>query len=695
MFAVFAANILDAKNIINNLIYFFLTAFANVVLTFEILSLFSKISITGVLLLNILLLLIIFGFWLFKGRPFLAPDYKKVFKSLAKALFLDKCLLLMSAAFLFMLAASFVLVILIPSVDTASAFYHVVRPLFWIENGSLNHFIIQDARLLDFPVNSEILYAWVMLFLKKDAFLSGFSFAGFLFYCVALFGISGFVTSSLRRKLWIIFVVSSFTTVIASLSSNETNIIIAALVLSSLYLFLKGGRYGIFMSAMAYALAAGTKTSALLLLPAVFLWMIIYGVKFQKLKSVFAFAGFFAINFIFFAAYNYILNFIDYGHFTTCASLGYSHSNVHGVRGFMHNLLSYMFMPFQLNEWSFLRQFVEAVYAFKIHVMKALGITPYIGLYSNESAGIIVDAARSGLGIHGLIVFFPSLLISLITAGRFKNKKVFLINSFGWLFVTAFLIMTAALVYMSYNIRFIVTFALICAPVMYYSYCKKLGVYKLIVTLAAIGSFIFIPLNITDKNLINILSYLNRGDSIQQLRERGYCSEFLKNGADRPVSMTCSFRNYLRTLDKRNRILYFPNEGESLLFIKMLQFEGYKIDFGLIERIGEIDFSKYNIVITFENSQISNLFYKVKEIKDGKYKNNGITCRYEDVSRRQIIEYSKNIKPVRAFCSFDEYFFMDKFFSEYYKLVMTEGFIGAKDSYTYYVYENLNNPILH
>lgn len=105
-FAFFTANIIECKNVIRNLIYIFLCVFANIVFTFEVLSLFSKISIGGVLLLNALFAGIFFVIWLLRGRPLVTFNIKSFLRKLTIALRLDKSLLFLLIGVLFLLVTS-------------------------------------------------------------------------------------------------------------------------------------------------------------------------------------------------------------------------------------------------------------------------------------------------------------------------------------------------------------------------------------------------------------------------------------------------------------------------------------------------------------------------------------------------------------------------------------------------------------
>lgn len=693
--AFFTANLLASRNVINNIIYFFLIAFANVVFTFEILSLFSKISDVWVLFINLLLFITALLVWRLKSGSIVRINYGKAIRGMLSAFRKDKLLAVLSVGFIFMILTSVFLVVLLPASEASDVSYHVLRALFWIENGNLNHFNIADARALAFPINSEILYMWVMIFLKRDAGLCGFSFAAFVLYLVSLYGILSKFTVSLRRKFWVIFVVSSFTAVITYLSSTETNIMIAALVTAALYLLidnLKSQSFcGLFMSALAAAIAIGVKNSAFFILPAVMLWFLIVGFhnKFKNTgKNFLLWLGLLFINFLIFSSYNFILNFINYGDFVSIPSLMQSHKNLFGLKGFLFNSVNYFIMLFKFSELDGICNFSD----FTLNILKSLikfFDQPFlIGRYTNDNTFRIISADRSGLGINGILVFLPCLLIAI--KGFFSNKanKRFLLDSFAIIFFISFIIMAYSVVYMSFNVRFIVTFAMISAPVVYFSYSKKFNIYKLLVFLAAISSLIYIPLNITHNKALHLINYFRQDYSVSKIREAIRCSSVSEN-----INVYCSIRNYIAGFDKKNKFLYFSQETDGLLPIKLLQFKNYTIDVDLIENLANIDLNKYNVVILLGNRQVSTLFNNLNMLDYGVYRGQGFYCIYNDVNGNMVFNTDSS-RPYLSNCTVQDEFWHKRRFRLLDIMIFPESMDGTDRYFTYYIYENINNPVI-
>lgn len=129
-----------------------ISIFAQVVLTFEFLSLFKAINEINVILMNVFFLIASIIFWIKKGRPLWKPQIKTTLAKIFKALKKDKFLMIMAFGFVFFITVTILLNLFMPISSYDALTYHLNRAAYWLTQGSLNHFDIADDRNLVMPI---------------------------------------------------------------------------------------------------------------------------------------------------------------------------------------------------------------------------------------------------------------------------------------------------------------------------------------------------------------------------------------------------------------------------------------------------------------------------------------------------------------------------------------------------------------
>ncbi len=201
-------------------LYFFTIFIALIILNIEILSIFRSISPFGIILLNIIFFAAALAVWLKRNRlNVLKEQYKEKTKAFFKRIFnsfkLDKGLIVLGIGVLFLIAVSFIMCAILPVNEPDALEYHAYRALVWAQKGFIHHFDTTDIRSHVMPINSELIYTWIFSLTKKDF---GLGFIEFFSYFA---GIAAFWTFfekfkfSYRKRLWAIFIFSSFAGVIA------------------------------------------------------------------------------------------------------------------------------------------------------------------------------------------------------------------------------------------------------------------------------------------------------------------------------------------------------------------------------------------------------------------------------------------------------------------------------------------------
>ncbi|MEI8128414.1 MAG: hypothetical protein WCG95_02245 [bacterium] len=702
----FLTSILEPKKNILGLIYLFLIAFAQIVLTFEILSLFTAINQIWVLILNVLFFTSSMYFWQKKSKPCWSLDCGNFRNRVINSFKLDKSLMWLYVGFCAFLIVTFILCLVLPITNSDAQAYHVARSVFWVLQGSLNHFDVADIRNLCLPINSEILYSWVLLFIKKDALLGFFSFVGYFLSIISIYNILGLLGYSTRKKLWVIFIISSFSSVIVQVSSTETDIIIAGLILSSIFLFWYALKHDkkipVFMSSLAYALAIGTKTTSLIALPGVGLFLLALCFYFKKYKPLALFLGFGIINFLIFSAYNYILNYIQFSNFMGSTSFMVVSKNYYGIKGLISNFIKYIFMFFDFTGFRWSDYIGPNLTILRDSILKFLHLG-YIqdGLYTTPYVvNRLLLEPIMGAGILGFLVYLPCVIRAILNPlFKSKSKKSWFLFVFAVLFIVNMLILSYLLAYMSFSVRFVMSFMLISSPILVYSYLSKKNILKYIIIAFSLFYLMGVSTHLWARPFVKIVRTLIEHPSLTYLREVAQCKTYEK--IPQYSSGACPLRHRLqKSFPKDTKILAFLSTSDSIYLLKSLELDGFKIDVRTMEDVKKIDFSKYNIIISTNKGQ-SATFVKDYEQRKNDYKiikkkifitkYNPVPCIY--VQNPNILN-SKNKEasyPFKVRCAMSKDFLKEKNL----ELIGITGLVESKaEDFDYYtIYRNTKLPL--
>lgn len=607
------------------LIYVPVLAFSQIVLILEILSLFSLIKMPWIFLFHVIIFAVCVFVWNKKSRPLWTLEVRGFWNRFKNALKQDKCLSVLAFCFCIFILTSVFLSFIMPVTSGDAKTYHVARSYFFLTQGSLNHFVITDMRALCLPINSELIYTWIIAFLKKDVFFGYVSFVGYLISIISLFNIAGLMKFSYKRRLWMIFILSSFSSVIVQASSTETDIIIAGLILSSIYMFWSGVKSGknipIYMAALAYALAIGTKTPAIILIPGVGLFMLFLCKHYKNFKPLFWFLGFGVLNFLIFSSYNYILNYIDYGNISGPDSFMVGHKNYDGIKGMFANIIKYFFMMFDFTGFKWADYAKDYLLDVRNSILTLIGHEVLVdGIYTTDShfQRSLIEHLM-GAGILGFIVYLPCLVWSFIKCKlSFKNVNVRFLAGFASIFVVSILVISYLLVYMTYSVRFVMSFMVVSSPILAYSYLSKKNPLKYVIVLFSIYYLAFVSTNIWARPLTKISKILIKHPSISYIRDVAVCKTYDEYEEDSERE-ECMLQKHLLKYPKGTKILYLPGDFTNFIFLKKLELDGYNFDYGEVERLSfptETDFNKYDLIIAKTDGQRSTVLRDYEKRKN-------------------------------------------------------------------------------
>ena len=667
-------------------LYTLLIMFSQVVLTFEVLSLFKAITEINVLILNAGFFVSSIILWIKKDKPLYIPQIKEKTKEIWKALKRDKILMIMSFGFLFLMLLVILMDAFLPVTGGDALTYHLNRASYWMHQGSLNHFVISDDRNLVMPINSEILYLWNLLFFKTDIGLYYISFIGYIASVFCIFNILEYFNFTKRRILWSIFILSSFASVIVEITSLETDVLIAGLVLSSITLFLyalKERKISMLVfSALSYALAMGTKSPAVIAFPGAFLLMSYFAYKSEKkefYKPLLAYLVFLFITFMIFSSYNYILNFIDFGNPLGSESARAVHGFRGGIKAFIANYIKYIFMLFDFSGFRYSEYVGEHILNARESLLSFLHIPMDLGVEmsdNNEINNRLLNV-KTGAGILGFLVFLPSLIVSIVLGiCKRHSKKLQVVLVFGLMFLINVACLSFSIAYMVFSVRFLTFLIVLSSPVLVLSYIKKTNLVKLLILFFAMSYYLVISLHMTNKNVYDAILTIKRSKTLAEAREQIRCS-VLPGFYGR--TSYCYLRDeVIKKLPHGTKIALFPNNIDTTYILNILNSHGYKIDTLLPENAPNYKYDGYDFIITTkEDYTVSSLLlnrktkyikpdYTVDKNKVVHVKNFDFFCIYITQDDDYYVSSMKDKTIVkRANCYLGEKFFTDRGFYLY------------------------------
>ena len=643
-------------------ILFILINFCQLILTFELLSILSAITIKGVLFANSIILITSIICWFIKGKPIfsfgIVEESKKIYKALKK----DKVLFFVGICFLIFIVSMLITALFFPIRYGDALGYYLSRCTAWIQNGNFNHYITTDTRELIMPINSEITYLWVLLFLKNEIGIGIFPFIFYVNSLVVIYNFLGELNFCRRKRLWTIFVYSGLALVHIQSSIPGADLWIGSLILTSIYFFFIASKYKkmhfVYFSTLAYTLAMGTKTTSIIAIPASFLLLITISLLYNKeniKKYIGMFFAFGLINFAIFSSYNYILNFIDFKNPISDQSQLLLNQFRGGFKGFLTNLIRYSFAMFDFS--GFIDKFGlgNAIESLQDKAFSLIGETkdsyasPFFGhiFKYNQAFGI----ADSYLGVIGFLAFFPAIIISIYKSIIKKiSKKTILLASLALFYVLNIIIYSRVMLYTRFNMRYLLAFVVVASPIIVYTYIKKNpNIYKIIVTWFL---FVYLAFTAHAKPFILVKSYFKHKSLPieKQIKDHHFiladCDEF-------------RIRDYFLSKQKGNIAIIFEQTEETpIYYIEKLRLNGFTIHTILPEIISTYDLNKYDYIIGAKPPTASTI---IKNHKKGSKNLSKSYCAYKNYNRQIIEGYDET--PVIVTCNFPFEYFVENGFS--------------------------------
>ena len=496
----FITSVISSKNRKESsvFVHFLLIIFAQIVLSFELLSLFCAISAINFLFMNVLFMLISVLLYKKLKSSLYLPKIKEEFINIKKALNQDKLLKYISVFFLIFLISELILALFLPVDFGDTLAYYLPRCTHWIWAGNINHYMTSDIRELIMPVNMDLLYTWHLMFTKSEHGVAVYSYIGLINIIYVVYHLLGELRFCRRKRLWTVYILCAFSIIGVMAYTPLSDLFTGSLLLTAVYLFLvfckNNTKTDLYFSSLSLVLAFGTKTTALIAiisLCVIFYILLNHYKKGNKWKVFILFIFFAVINFVIFSGYNYLLNFLQFSN--PISNKGHILLNQFrgGITGYIYNLVNYVFYIFDLSGINNIDLYNEYVIKLKNSVFSLLpqNTSIYISPYYNEPYKFfnVCNPLYSALGAMGLLCFYPSLLYCIFSKKRYSFRYAFLFV-IALLFIFNVLLFAGMMIYTKYNVRYLVTFLIISVPIVVCTYFKSnRNIYKWIVS-----AFLFI-----------------------------------------------------------------------------------------------------------------------------------------------------------------------------------------------------------
>ena len=131
------------------------------------------------------------------------------------------------------------------------------------------------------PINSEILYSWLLLFKKNFHGFGIVSYCGFILTICSMWNIFDKFKFAYRKRLYAIFLFSSFSAIIIQMPSLQTDLLVGSLLICAFSLYLRKSFY---FSSLSLALAMGTKSTGIIAVFAFLTSVMLYEILINKNK---------------------------------------------------------------------------------------------------------------------------------------------------------------------------------------------------------------------------------------------------------------------------------------------------------------------------------------------------------------------------------------------------------------------------
>lgn len=261
--------------------------------------------------------------WGGAGRPPIwnpIPDLAALLRPrrIAEAIRSDPALAVLALVVALVTLAGGIMALLLPPTTPDSMTYHLSRVGYWLQQGSLEHWNTPDLRQTAFPINLELGLLWTVVLSGSDRWVNLIQWSTVPVLMAAIAGIARQMGHTRRQAVFAALIWATLPQIFLQAVDVKNDLLLSALVASAITLLVlgmdSGARGPLILSGLALGLAAGTKSTLVMIVPglalfALLLWWKYRAPGFRRLEW---WGLSWLAAFMLFSAYNYVLNLESY-----------------------------------------------------------------------------------------------------------------------------------------------------------------------------------------------------------------------------------------------------------------------------------------------------------------------------------------------------------------------------------------------
>lgn len=297
--AILLVSTLRLTERVPSLLAFFLTAYTQVVILSELISLFHWLTKTGIVIGQIVLVLMSFIVWYTSGKPAIFASFRIMegigeIRTIWRNRNANGSIIISTGIALFIGLILTGIILLTRDPDGDVLFYHFPKIALWVQNQSMfftreTAAFIEDVRITGSPPNSNLSYVWIYLLSGSLKFIEIVELAAVLPLITAGYGIALELTGKRKASYLAMLTYLSFAIVIWDLQHAFVIISSTAFFVSGLYFLLRADKYwerfAVIFCCLGFGLAVGAKATVYFALPVTAILLIIHLVRGVKVKG--------------------------------------------------------------------------------------------------------------------------------------------------------------------------------------------------------------------------------------------------------------------------------------------------------------------------------------------------------------------------------------------------------------------------